>query len=224
MSTKKTMTSRDVTGREKEGAKAKEGRPPKADIIGASVWRYRRLLLLSAAALVAVAYFLPFWQITLHAPQYPKGLTVQITGSGTKGDVSEVDELNHYIGMMPMEELAKPERMLWPWGVALLILVLVAAALLKGRISALLVFGAATYPVIFAVDLYRWLYYSGHHLDQKAALSGAIKPFMPAFFGRKMVAQFETVASFGLGFYLALTASVLAVAAGVVAWREAPQQ
>lgn len=220
---RKPAAGRDGTVHEKESEGTQKDRHSRAGAVGAWIRRHRRALLASAAVLVAVSYFLPFWQITLHAPQYPQGLTVRITGPGTKGDVSEVDELNHYIGMMPMEELAKPERMLWPWGVALLILVLLAAALLKGRLSALLAFGAATYPVVFAVDLYRWLYYAGHHLDPTAALSSAIKPFMPAFVGSKLVAQFETVASFGPGFYLAVVASVLAVAAGIAAWRKAPQ-
>lgn len=188
------------------------------------VRRFRPVLLLTSAALVVVAFFVPFWQLTLNAPQYPDGLTVRIVGPGLTGDMREVDELNHYIGMLPMDELAKPERALWPWGVALLVLVLIAAIFLKNRWGAVLALGAATYPVIFAIDMYRWLYYAGHNLDKTAALSGAIKPFTPAFFGRKMVAQFETVAAFGPGFYLALVASVLCVLVAVASWRKAAPQ
>lgn len=192
-------------------------------MIGAWLRRRRPVLLLSAAALIAVSYFLPFWQITLHAPQYPDGLTVQITSSGPKGDVSEVDELNHYIGMRPMADLAKTETSLWPWGIALLILILIAAAFLHGRLASLLALGAASYPVLFAADLYYWLDYAGHHLDPSAALSGAVDPFMPAFFGSKMVGQFETDATFTYGFVVVLVASLLALVAAVVAWRRTPR-
>lgn len=214
------MTNTSRTDREPAGAAVRERQGP---LPGIDRWlrRFRRALLAAAAALIAASYFLPFWQITLHAPQYPDGLHVRIVGTGTQGDVSEVDELNHYIGMMRMEDLARTEQRLWPLGVALLVLVLLAAIFLRSRWAALLALGAATYPVVFAADLYHWLDYSGHHLDPTAPLSGAISPFMPAFVGSRMVGQFETVAAFGAGFWLAVAASVLEVLAAVGSWRGA---
>lgn len=181
--------------------------------------RARRPMLLAAAALTIAGYFLSSWSITLLAPQYPQGLTVHIRGIGLSGNVSEVDELNHYIGMMRLEELAKPERALWPWGIALLVAVLVTAAFLRGRPAAVLALGAVVYPIVFAADLYMWLDYSGHHLDPHAALSSSVAPFMPAFIGSKMVGQFQTTASFGAGYLLDLLAAVLAAVAAVTAWR-----
>jgi hypothetical protein len=176
-----------------------------------------------AAALIIGSYFLPTWRLTLLAPQYPQGLTVSISGAGMTGDVAEVDTLNHYIGMMRLEDLAVPERRLWPWGIAVLAVVLLLAAVLRGRLAAVLSLAAVVYPVTVAVDLYLWLDYAGHHLDPHAALSSSIQPFMPAFVGSKMVGQFETTAGFGSGFALTLVAAVLGVLATAAAWRRMPR-
>ena len=70
----------------------------------------RVLLLLGIAALIA-AIILPLWKITLIAPQYQEGLTLQIysyqlvAGNGGQ-DLVEINGLNHYIGMKPLEQAA----------------------------------------------------------------------------------------------------------------------
>ena len=67
-----------------------------------------RILLALAAASLVVALFLPFWRITLVAPQYQEGLTLNIYAykliAGNNGqDLFEINNLNHYIGMKPIE-------------------------------------------------------------------------------------------------------------------------
>ena len=63
-----------------------------------------RLLLALAAGLIVVAYFLPLWNLTMFAPQYPNGLRLDIyshtlvPGHGGQ-DIKEINLLNHYIGM-----------------------------------------------------------------------------------------------------------------------------
>ena len=58
-----------------------------------------RLALALVALALVPAIFLPVWEITLEAPQYPQGLTMQIYAHELKGDISEINILNHYIGM-----------------------------------------------------------------------------------------------------------------------------
>src|SRR3990172_12431548 len=60
------------------------------------------LLFIAAAALLVISVFLPYWQLTLHAPQYPQGLHVQSYLNRLDGDVKEINGLNHYIGMRPL--------------------------------------------------------------------------------------------------------------------------
>ncbi|MDR7567306.1 MAG: cytochrome C, partial [Armatimonadota bacterium] len=65
---------------------------------------------LLAAVLLAASLVLPYWQLTLYAPQYPGGLRVFVHLTHVAGDAQEVTTLNHYIGMKPLEEAAPVER------------------------------------------------------------------------------------------------------------------
>src|SRR5262245_59044309 len=67
-------------------------------------------LLIAAGVLLAVSYTQAYWAMTLHAPQYPKGLHVQAYLNRLTGDVREIDGLNHYIGMRPLNDAAQFER------------------------------------------------------------------------------------------------------------------
>ncbi|RMI04658.1 MAG: cytochrome C, partial [Calditrichaeota bacterium] len=81
-----------------------------------------------AALLLLISIFLPYWGLTLHAPQYPQGLKVELYVNQVTGDAAEIDELNHYIGMRKLEEAAPLERSLS------IILVLVIALLAVGAV------------------------------------------------------------------------------------------
>ena len=72
------------------------------------------------------------------------------------------------------------------------------------------------FPIVFIIDLFAWLYYAGHTLDSRAALSSSIDEFTPHIFGTGVIGQFKTEAAFQAGFWLAVAAAVLAIAA--IAW------
>ena len=62
---------------------------------------------------------LPVWYVSLEAPNYPKaafpnGIPVYFHIDGYSGDVSEMNTLNHYIGMYPMEYGGNVERAIAP--------------------------------------------------------------------------------------------------------------
>ncbi len=75
-----------------------------------ATYRLPNILLGVAALLLAVSMFMPYWEMTLKAPQYPAGLAIQAHVNRLTGDVSEIDGLNHYIGMRPLAEAAQLER------------------------------------------------------------------------------------------------------------------
>jgi hypothetical protein len=166
-------------------------------------------LLMLGAMLQVVSIFLPYWQLVLHAPQYPKGLTVQLYVNRLAGDVKEIDGLNHYIGMRPLGEGGELERSVAVIAIVTLALLLFAAVFIHNRSAALLALPAVAYPLIFLADLFFWLYRFGHELDPKAALSSSIKPFTPTILGQGVVGQFSTVASVQEGFYLAALGSLV---------------
>lgn len=173
-----------------------------------------------AAVLLVAALALPWWRFYMVAPQYPYGLSVTTWFFGVTGDVHEVDELNHYIGFMPLADIASVERhiafLAGPLAVALLAL----AAAIKTRWRALLAVPALTLPVVFIIDLAIWLQYAGHHLDPHAALSGAVQPWTPNLFGPGGVGQFHTYSSLEAGFYLAVLAAIIAIVAAFRQFKE----
>ena len=166
-------------------------------------------LFLLAALLLLVSIFQPYWHMTLFAPQYPKGLTVHAYLNDLEGDVSELDGLNHHIGMRPLAEAASFEKSISVIGVAVLVLLVLAAVFVHNRWAALLALPALLFPVIFLLDLQFWLANFGTNLDPTAALSSSVKPFVPKVLGEGLIAQFKTVAKPGVGLWLAMLASLL---------------
>lgn len=176
--------------------------------------RYRlpNILLGIAAVLLLVSIFIPYWQMTLKAPQYPGGLSVQVFINRMTGDVNEIDGLNHYIGMRPLTEAAQLERSLSMVAVVVLILLVLAAVYVHSPWAALLALPAILWPFIFIGDMYFWMRNFGMNLDPTAPLSSSIKPFVPPILGTGKVGQFETIASFEIGLWLAFLASGLIIA------------
>jgi len=171
-----------------------------------------------AAALLVLALALPWWRFSMVAPQYPFGLHVTTWFFALSGDVREVDELNHYIGFMPLASIASVERhlaFLAGPGAAALLLCAAAASARRARIA--LALPAIALPAIFVADLAVWLRYAGHHLDPHAALSGAVPPWTPTLFGAGGVGQFHTLSVFEPGFYLAGLAALAAIGALTIA-------
>ena len=167
------------------------------------------LLWIIAALLLLISIFLPYWKMTLMAPQYPKGLNVITYVNRLEGDVFEIDGLNHYIGMRPLEEAAQLERAMSVAAITILALLLLGAIFVHTKWAVLLTFPAISMPFVFLGDMYFWMRNFGMNLDETAALSAIIEPFVPPILGSGFVGQFETVAEFQIGLYLAFLASLL---------------
>lgn len=175
-------------------------------------FRLPNILLGAAAVLLLVSMFLPYWQMTLNAPQYPGGLTIEVYVNRMTGDVSEIDGLNHYIGMRPLGEAAQLERAVSMVAVGILVLLVLAAIFVHSPWAALLALPAILWPFIFIGDMYYWMRNFGLNLDPTAPLSSSIKPFVPPILGSGMVGQFETVATFEIGLWLAFVSVGLIIA------------
>jgi copper chaperone NosL len=176
------------------------------------------VLLVVAGGLLLVSTLFPYWGITLHAPQYPKGLRIEAYVYELTGDVSEVDGLNHYIGMMKLNDAAVMERQIARAAIALIAVLAVASFWLRGVWKALARLPIVIYPIVFAADLFGWLYYAGHSLDPHAALSSSIKPFTPRIMGVGHIGQFSTEAAFMTGFVLAVVAAVIVLELSIMQW------
>jgi len=166
-------------------------------------------ILMLAALLLMVSMFLPYWSMKMTAPQYPKGLTVDVYVNHLEGDMREIDELNHYLGMPPLDEGGRLERSISLVAIVILGLLLMAAVFVGNQWAAVLALPVLAFPLIFLADLWYILYQYGHSIDPESALGSAIKPFTPPLFGMGQIGQFGTQSSPGLGLYMAIAAGAV---------------
>ena len=170
-------------------------------------------LLVIAGILLLVSLLFPYWRVDLEAGIYPKGLSLELRPYRLEGDIKEIDELNHYIGMRELESAGKLERTIAVPAIIVAGLCLLIAAFVPRTWALWLTLPGLVFPIIFLGELYWWLADSGLNLDPKAPLNQSIKPFIPPIFGEGRIAQFNANASFQIGFYLALLGAVLSRAA-----------
>lgn len=163
-------------------------------------------ILMLAALLLMISIFLPYWRMTMTAPQYPKGLSVDVYVNHLEGDMREIDELNHYLGMPPLDEGGRLERSFSVYAITALGLLLIAGVFIGNQWAGVLALPVLAYPIVFLVDLWLILYRYGHSIDPESALGSAIPPFTPPLIGQGQVGQFGTIASFQIGFYLVIAA------------------
>lgn len=177
-------------------------------------------LLMLAALLLIISMFLPYWRMTMYAPQYPKGLSVDVYVNRLEGDMREIDQLNHYLGMPSLDEGGRLERSISVVSIVVLGLLMMAGVFVHNQWAAILALPVLAYPFIFLADLWWILYRYGHSIDPTSALGGAIEPFTPPLFGVGIIGQFETVAQPGLGLLL-VAGAVVVVLVGLWSHRAA---
>jgi len=166
-----------------------------------------RILLLFAAVAVGLSVCFPLWKMHLVAPQYSEGLQLdiyawKIQGGGLDGnDLTEINNLNHYIGMKPIQQADFTEMTVLPFVFGLFVLLSLRAAVLgEMRATADLFMLAAWFGVYSIGSFYYRLYSYGHHLDPRAAMT--IKPFTPLIFGKQTIANFTQSSYPQMGTYL----------------------
>ena len=169
------------------------------------------VMFMLARLMLLVSLFLPYWHMELDAPQYPKGLYITAYVNHLEGDVKEIDGLNHYIGMRPIEQAAAFERASAVWVVIAMFLLVEGAALVHSKWAVLLALPAVLFPAGFLLDLLFWLTTFGRNLDPAAPLSASVKPFTPTILGEGGIGQFHTYSEMGLGLWLAIGCSILTV-------------
>lgn len=197
------------------------GRAPSGAVLG---------LTFAGLALLVGSFFAPMWWVSLTAPNYPEhiyphgvrivmhwthvanGCTAQtrerdeIAEDEVLDCVEEMNTINHYIGMHPIELGAQRELAAAPYLFVAFGLLVVVGLFYSGPLWWLLSVPAIALPIGFLVDFAGWLYWFGHNLHEWAAFT--VKPFMPTVFGEGKVAQFSTYSYPDYGMALSIAASV----------------
>lgn len=159
---------------------------------------------------------LPVWYVSLEAPNYPKeafpdGIPVYFHVDGYSGDVHEMNTINHYIGMYPMEYGGNVERAIAPYYLLIATIFMLLYLYYNGKGNSLLLIPTIIAPVLFMSAFAGWLYWYGHNMQEWGAFK--IKPFMPTALGDGKVAQFTTHSYPTIGFWVMITMSVLSILA-----------
>jgi len=157
--------------------------------------RSRLVLILLIVPLLA-SFAFPLWRISMKAPQYPNGLSMdiysyQVIGGNDGHDIQEINTLNHYIGMhtITREELRDLDWI--PFGLVAMAMLALRAALLGNIRTMIDLSMIAFYISAVAFGRFVWMLYEfGHHLDPKAPVK--VAPFMPVVIGEKQIANFTT--------------------------------
>ena len=165
---------------------------------------------LTAAALVALSAQLPLWSMTMRAPQYPKGLHLYAYGTGMEGDLSELNILNHYIGM-PAIEAPPLEVALFPYGIVALIALCLLSPL-GTWMRRLAITATLVMPIAILADLQWRLYEFGHTLNPTAPIR--LEPFTPLVIGTTKMGNFNSTGMVSWGFIALLAAALVLLLGG----------
>jgi hypothetical protein len=187
-----------------------------------------RALTVVGLALMALSFFSPMWWVSLKAPNYPEhtfpdGVRIHMHWTSVENGcemlenaevyeeegldcVHEMNTINHYIGMEPIERGAQLEFKAAPYVFLAFGAALVAALFYRGRYWWALILPAILLPVAFIADFTYWLWWFGHHLKEWAAFT--VKPFMPTVLGEGKVAQFSTFAYPHYGMLVSIASSL----------------
>jgi hypothetical protein len=144
-----------------------------------------------AALCLAGLFFLPMWEITLEAPQYPEGnelgilIHIDKVEGAHENDLQNLNGLNHYIGLLVAGVGKRSFILVW------LALLTIAGAL-------------------GLYDFYLWLYDYGHNLDPHAAIKIPGMSYQPPLIGVQQLLNFKAHSWPAFGFYLIAVGAVIA--------------
>ena len=158
----------------------------------------------------------PIWYVALEAPNYPKeafpeGIPVYYHFDGFSGDVHEMNTINHFIGMDPMERGAPYLRAYSPYILVFVAFLMFLYILYDKKALNWIMLLPVSLPVFFLSFYAYWLYWFGHNMHEYGAFK--IKPFMPTVFGDGKVAQFTTHSYPTTGFWMLLAISIFSILA-----------
>ncbi len=162
------------------------------------LFKKSRVVLLLLLVPLLASFWFPLWRITMTAPQYPTGLTLDIYSYKVEGghegkDVAEINILNHYIGMAHIDRQSLSDLDWMPFALGVLFLLALRTAAI-GNVRALVDLSVLTsYVLGFALFRYVYKMYTiGHDLSPDAPMK--VAPFMPVIIGKKQMANFDTEA------------------------------
>ncbi|MBS4058702.1 MAG: hypothetical protein KGZ82_15420 [Bacteroidales bacterium] len=177
--------------------------------------KYASALMVFAVLSMGLLFVLPMWKITLLAPQYPTGISINIWINDISGDISNFNIMNHYVGMRKITTDGFPELAYMQYIlIGMIILGLVTGIFGKKKHYWMWVFLMVFLGIIGLYDFYRWEYNYGHNLDPFAAIKVPGMAYQPPFFGRKELLNFIAYSYPAVGgYFVGISIFIAALAA-----------
>lgn len=179
-----------------------------------------RIFIAVGVILLGVAYLLPLWCIKLEAPQYPEPIGLYIFVNSIRGigdhDLENINILNHYIGMKPIDPASVPELRFMPWILAVLIGGGIIAFIVSRRWTIAIWGGAIIVSGIVGLyDFNQWELEYGTNLDPHAPIKIEGMTYKPPLIGTKQLLNITAYSYPSWGGY----AIALAVVASTIGFR-----
>ncbi|MEX1211937.1 MAG: hypothetical protein WEA36_03750 [Balneolaceae bacterium] len=176
----------------------------------------------AAALLLMSLYWVPFWSISMTAPQYPGGIGMHISINNVEGhnrhDLQSINTLNHYIGMKEIVKEDFREFVIMPWVMGFMIVLGLIAAIHGDRrwlwvwLGLMVILG-----VVGFIDYYLWGYDYGHNLNPDAPIKVPGMTYQPPLIGCKQLLNINACSWPWVGsIFLGLSIGM----AGVAMWYE----
>ncbi|MCH8569074.1 MAG: hypothetical protein LAT67_12445 [Balneolales bacterium] len=151
-----------------------------------------RILIIFAGLILIPLWHIPFWSISMSAPQYPEGIGMYISINNIEGhnrhDIQSINILNHYIGMQEINKEEIPELRIIPW----IVIGMIAFAIVAGLTASQKLL--ASWIVLFVllciagiVDYWWWGYEYGNNLDPQAPIKVPGMSYQPPIIGTKQL-------------------------------------
>ena len=173
---------------------------------------------LAAIALLLASTRFPIWRAHFSAPQYPKGLDISAYGDKVTGNLGEIHEISHYIGMPALNFVGMPEMKLWlPVILVAVAMVIVAVVTRRRWLRRLACAALWLIPVGALADVQFRLWQTGHSLDPTSPLR--VPPFTPKVVGPTSLMNFTMWGLPGWALLLIAVAAAIVTFTPIVARR-----
>ncbi len=162
-----------------------------------------------AIALVVIAFFAPIWTIKLTAPMYGSSwVTISVYANGIEGPIDQVNIINHYVGLAPINAEGIALLKYAPALFYTLVTLLAVSIFWRNRKFQMLVFAAFVLTILLVPAVtYYWLYTYGRGISPEAPIK--IPPFNPPILGINRIANFVTVSYFDVAYWLIVVAAIV---------------
>ena len=187
------------------------------------------LMIVGSLSLLGL-FFLPLWNITLEAPQYPTpiGMNIWINKIADMNphDVKNINLMNHYVGMKEIPEHME-EFEIFPYVVGgMALLGLIFGFLGKPKLFLTWFILMSLIGIAGMYDFYLWEYDYGHSLNPKAAIKflnpdGSPMAYQPPLIGSRMILNFKAISLPMSGAYVMFAGMFITLIAYFVGKKEA---